>query len=248
MPHEEPQKALANQLTPNPQQEKLTYASLVAIQNSSFVALQPQGVKPPFYACGHHPMLVNLAQAVGVDQPFYKIDAYALLEQRLATGQPIDLHIEEMADHFVPQILASQANGPYYLGGGCEGALIAFEIAQQLESLQHKIAMLVIWDTPISSYWRNENGAYASIRRLSRLFSSGRPQLKRRLSRLLKKTTNTFTHATADQSRRIQVEKILFNIARKYLAKSYQRDIILFRASESDFKCLDATWGWGSAC
>src|SRR4051794_10605813 len=153
---EEPQKEPFDLITSPLQQEKITYSHFVAIQNSPFVAIQPHGVKPPFYACGHHPRLISLARTMGIDQPFYKMDAYAFLEERLAKDHGIDISIEEMADCFVSEILTSQRVGPYYLGGGCEGAIIAFEIARQLESRGHQIAMLVVWDTPITKYWRNE--------------------------------------------------------------------------------------------
>jgi thioesterase domain-containing protein/acyl carrier protein len=242
------QGAPFNQPAASPRRkEKITaYPSFVAIQNSPFVAIQPDGVKPPFYACGHHPRLINLARAVGIDRPFYKIDAYALLEERLGAGLAAEMSIEEMAARFVREILASQPAGPYYLGGGCEGAIIAFEIAQQLESLGRRVAMLIIWDTTASDYWPDEAARPAFVHRLRHLFSGGRDGLKRRLSFLLNKARSAFAPPGADLSgRRRQVEQVLMRTARAYEAKSYPGRITLFRASESDFGCPDPTLGWG---
>src|SRR5205085_8887786 len=53
---EEVQGGSFNQLTKKlRQQDKITFhQSFIAIQSSPFIAIQPDGVKPPFYACGHH--------------------------------------------------------------------------------------------------------------------------------------------------------------------------------------------------
>jgi thioesterase domain-containing protein/acyl carrier protein len=245
---EEAQGGSFNQLTKKlPQQEKITfYPSFTAIQSTPFIAIRPGGVKPPFYACGHHPVLTKLAQVVGVDRPFYKVDGYALLEERMGKGYDMDVRIEEMAARFVQEVLASQPVGPYYLGGGCESAIIAFEMAQQLESLGHRIAMLVIWDTPASKYWQNEGAPVVSIHRLHRLFSGGRVGLKRRLSSLLDRTSNAFITAGAwRSSHHTDIEKALTRSVKSYVAKSYRGRIILFRASESVFECPEPTLGWG---
>ena len=224
--------------------EKITYSSFLAIQNSPFVAIQPYGVKPPFYACGHHPRLISLARAVGSDQPCYKLDAYAFLEERLDNDRGIDLPIEEIADYFVSKILTSQGAGPYYLGGGCEGAIIAFEIAQQLESRGHQIAMLVLWDTPIPAYWPDESARQPTVRRIRNLFSGGRVKFKSRLSVVIKKARNAFTHAEARSSDQSYLEQALMRAARNYEPKSYEGRIILFSASESHFECSEPTLGW----
>ena len=224
--------------------EKITYSSFLAIQNSPFVAIQPHGIKPPFYACGHHPRLISLAQAVGSDQPYYKLDAYALLEERLANDHGIDLPIEEIAHYFVSKILTSQKVGPYYLAGGCEGAIIAFEIAQQLVSGGHQIAMLVLWDTPIPKYWSDEAARQLTVRRLRNLFSGGRVEFKRRLGGVINKAKSTFSRANVRSSAQSHVEQVLMKAARNYEAKSYQGHITLFSANESDFECSEPTLGW----
>ena len=58
-----------------------------------------------------------MVDALGPDQPLYQIDAYALQEERLISDKPLFSTVQEMAIHFVSQIIAVQDSGPYFLGG-----------------------------------------------------------------------------------------------------------------------------------
>ena len=69
------------------------------------------------------------------------------LQPRSRAGYPI-LHtrIEEMAEFHIRTIRSVQPHGPYMLGGLCAGALIAFEIARQLQRDGEAIDMVALWD------------------------------------------------------------------------------------------------------
>ena len=41
--------------------------------------------------------------------------------------------VENIAAHYLDEILTVQRNGPYRLGGNCFGGLVAFEMAKQLQ-------------------------------------------------------------------------------------------------------------------
>ena len=47
-------------------------------------------------------------------------------------GQSLPASIEEMAAERLPLILEAQPEGPYLIGGHCNGALVAFEAARKL--------------------------------------------------------------------------------------------------------------------
>jgi thioesterase domain-containing protein/acyl carrier protein len=115
--------------------------------SSAFVQLRP-GTKPPLFAAGSHPRYVDVARRLGSQQAFYRLDVYGLQNERVEAGAKPFTRIEDMAATYVADILRVQPNGPYYLGGGCEGSYVAFEIALQLQRLGHDVGCLVMWLAP----------------------------------------------------------------------------------------------------
>jgi thioesterase domain-containing protein/acyl carrier protein len=125
-----------------------TAAAPAAGGEESFLVLQRGGDRTPFFAGGSHPRYRELARQLGSGQPVYQLDIYALLSQRLSQGQPMYETIEEMAGDYVRQIQSVQPEGPYRIGGGCEGAYVAFEAALQLQKQGHKVERLILWIPP----------------------------------------------------------------------------------------------------
>ncbi len=140
------------------------------------VPLAPRGAMPPFFAGGSDPRYVDVARGLRPDQPFYRLDVYALQEQRLASGQKLYGKIEEVAAHMIEEMRAVQPQGPYYLGGGCEGGIVAFEMARQLQKQGEKVACLLIWVVAAPHAWKPPSIRYAAlrlIRQLRELLSKG---------------------------------------------------------------------------
>ena len=112
---------------------------------SSLVAIQPGGSKPPLFCVHAHGGDVlfyrDLATYLGADQPFYALQA-----QGLDGTRPRHTSIPEMARHYVQEIRTLQLAGPYFLGGFCMGARIAFEMAQQLQAQGQDVALLAMLD------------------------------------------------------------------------------------------------------
>jgi oxalate---CoA ligase len=50
----------------------------------------------------------------------------------------------ETAKSYVPHLVAAQPSGPFRLGGFCNGGLLVWEIAHQLESLGHSVEFIVV--------------------------------------------------------------------------------------------------------
>lgn len=122
------------------------------------VAIQPSGTRPPFFcmhgAGGNVLIYRELARHLGTDQPFYGLQA-----QGLDGRYPPLTRIEDMAALYVKHIRKARPHGPYFLGGYCMGGTIAFEVAQQLQSIGEQIALLAMFDTmdwskiPLPSFW-----------------------------------------------------------------------------------------------
>ncbi|MCP4049834.1 MAG: SDR family NAD(P)-dependent oxidoreductase [bacterium] len=73
---------------------------------------------------------------------------YAIQARGLMDNSPPDKTIEEMAERYISSIQEIQPQGPYFLCGLSMGGTIAFEIARQLQSKNHKTAMLALIDSP----------------------------------------------------------------------------------------------------
>ena len=108
---------------------------------SSLVPIQPHGNKRPLFCMhgglGNVLFYRHLSNHLGSDQPVYGLQAKGLTE----TEEP-SASIEEMAAAYIKEIQSVQPHGPYYLTGYCFGAIVAFEIAQQLLRAGEKIAFL----------------------------------------------------------------------------------------------------------
>ena len=108
----------------------------------SLVPLQPIGAKPPLFlvhACnGEISIYRLLALHLGLDRPVYGLQAQGLDGKQLP-----DDRVEAMATHYIKEIQSIQPTGPYFLGGKQVGALVAFEIAQQLVSQGQQVELVV---------------------------------------------------------------------------------------------------------
>ncbi|MCT7951982.1 amino acid adenylation domain-containing protein [Ancylothrix sp. C2] len=113
---------------------------------SSLVAIQPQGSQIPFFCIhavgGNVLSYYELASYFAPDRPFYGLQA-----RGLDGKEPPLRRIEDMAAHYIKEILELQPQGPYILGGHCMGGLIAFEMAQQLVKAGHKVDLVAMFDT-----------------------------------------------------------------------------------------------------
>lgn len=112
---------------------------------SPLVLLQPLGTQTPFFCvpglAGNVLYLRKLAEYLGTHQPFYGLQA------RGSDGREASFnHVEEMAAYYIQAIQTIQPQGPYYLGGHSFGALVAFEMAQQLIARGQTIALLALID------------------------------------------------------------------------------------------------------
>jgi amino acid adenylation domain-containing protein len=110
---------------------------------TTIVAIQPLGSRRPFYCV--HPAggsvfcYATLSRYVGLDQPFYGIQAPDLSHTPETT-------IEELAARYVADLLCMQPEGPYQIGGWSVGGVIAFAMAQHLVAQGHEVSRLIILD------------------------------------------------------------------------------------------------------
>ncbi len=112
----------------------------------SLVPLKPTGGRPPLFVIaagdGNIVGFGPLARHVSAEQPLYGLQPSGLDGRR-----PLDRGVAEMATRYLEAIRRVQPHGPYLLAGRCNGATVAYEIAQQLHAAGEDAPLLVALDS-----------------------------------------------------------------------------------------------------
>jgi surfactin family lipopeptide synthetase A len=112
--------------------------------------IQAGGNRPPFFAAvlaGTNALgYIPLSKHLGKEQPFYTLQTPGPGPHR--TKRPYSQQeYEQVASEYIRAMREIQPEGPYHIGGTCEGARIAFEMARILESQGQTVEMLAVIDT-----------------------------------------------------------------------------------------------------
>ena len=110
---------------------------------SSLVPVQTSGEKVPFFWIHGDSSNAHLPAHLGPDRPLFA------LEHQSLDGRPaLHLEVEAIANHYLSEVRAIRAHGPYLLGGYSFGAAVAFEMARQLTIEGDEVALLFMLDPP----------------------------------------------------------------------------------------------------
>jgi len=113
-----------------------------AVDRSAIVGVQTDGKLSPFFFL-HGDFVegglycIKMARQIGADRPFYAIDPHGVHDQPPHS-------IEEMAAARLELVRSVRKKGPYILGGFCNGGLVAFEMARQLEAAGETVSSLIL--------------------------------------------------------------------------------------------------------
>jgi len=112
------------------------------------IAIQVSGTLPPFFFLhgdwiGGGFYCLDLARSLGSEQPFYVLEPY------MFANLPVPPSLEKVAAAHIESMRAVQPEGPYYFGGFCNGGLIAFEMARQLQAVGEVVALLLLVDPAV---------------------------------------------------------------------------------------------------
>jgi len=115
---------------------------------ASLIEFRRSGSRPPLFfvhavggeALGYR----TLAQLLGAKQPFYGLQARGLDGRQ----EPLS-KMETIASHYLEEVLSVRPEGPFLLGGYSFGAIVAFEMAQQLHARGHETVLLAIVDQEV---------------------------------------------------------------------------------------------------
>lgn len=120
----------------------------IASRRERVTAIQTGGSKRPyFYLHGEWRdkafYCYPLARALGADQPFYVLEPYTF------EGLRVPPTLETIAAAHIELLRSIQPEGPYLLGGWCNGALVAYEMARQLHAQGQAVDLLVLMDSMV---------------------------------------------------------------------------------------------------
>jgi NADPH:quinone reductase-like Zn-dependent oxidoreductase/thioesterase domain-containing protein/acyl carrier protein len=236
------------------------------------VKIQSGGSKPPLFCLhslgGQVMYYSQLARCLGPDQPVYAIQQ---LRPCTEVHKP-NASVEAIAASYVKELLAVQPEEPFLLAGHSFGGIIAFEMARQLMSQGHRIALLTIidssphartsWNTRrirnfvlnlILWLWygilpRTPHQHYKAFMRLFR-------RVKRKIAKLLgRPPAKSLEEEVAEQFAVFQVPERVRAVCEgnflaylKYRPPSYAGQVLLFRArAQPIFGEHNPDMGWGS--
>lgn len=103
------------------------------------VGLNVDGDRPPLFWClQRYQELTQMARYLGQDQPVYGMRSGNRV--MIKTQDNINL----LANFYVDEILAVEPNGPFRIGGNCQAAEIAFQMAVELKRRGYEVALLIL--------------------------------------------------------------------------------------------------------
>jgi amino acid adenylation domain-containing protein len=238
---------------------------------SSLVALRSSGPKPPLFCAApvggnvlsYHDLMNHLDPEI----PIYGLQAIGL-----DGTQTVHRNVNEIATHYINEILSVQAEGPFYLSGSSFGGLVAYEMAQQIHDLGKPVALVVMFDAygpnypkRLPSTSRLRRKVFKYLRRIDTHLSNLRytdwqgrvnyirvklPKLYNRVTRRVRDRVDQVMHPVPSQLRRVRSANM--NAARR--KKRYMREerrfdgrLVLFRAQKQPLGIYpDPKLGWGT--
>jgi len=212
--------------------------------------IQAGSDKAPFFAAvlaGVNSLgYVPLAKHLGADQPFYTLQSPGPGPR--SSGKPYTTQeYEAAATEYVRAMRTIQPHGPYYIGGTCEGARIAFEMTRILESEGETVDLLAIIDTWVVENTQNRSlwkiyYYYDKMRRLSSQPWSSR------MAAVQKAVRNRLKWWTGSKSAPLKSEWIqTYWPGENFVPAQVRSTITVFKIPKQPFYYRpDPLLGWGS--
>jgi thioesterase domain-containing protein/acyl carrier protein len=127
-----------------------------SISSPYVISIQPEGTKPPLFAIITPTMYGTIARHLGNTQPVIGLQLFN------PAKRPELKHsrLEDVAGEYVKLICEIQPQGPYAVIGWCVGGVLAFETAQQLVQMGHKVSFTGIIDGWAPDYIRRRGAAW----------------------------------------------------------------------------------------
>jgi len=185
--------------------------------------------------------------------------------------QTVHRNVNEIASHYVKEVLTLDTGEPYYLAGSSFGGLVVYEMAQQLHDLGKRVALVAMFDAygpgyprrlPSTSRLRRKIFKY--LRRIDTHISNMRytnwqgqmgylrvkiPKLYNRITRRIKNKFDQILNPVPRQLKRVQAAHMGAARRKKRSMREQRRfggRLVLFRAAKQPLGIYpDPNLGWG---
>ena len=132
-----------------------TWPGRRATPASLIVSLNEAGTRPGFFFCLQSRKALNsLTRYLGPDQPVHAMRSGF----RVITYT--DENVGLLAEHYASEMVALQPDGPFVLGGSCQGSRIARAIASELRERGRDVSLLILLEPRTFPRW---NGRVALV-------------------------------------------------------------------------------------
>jgi amino acid adenylation domain-containing protein len=199
-----------------------------------FFAIVPPGEEALGYAI--------LARYMGKQQPVFKIQGHSPITngKRPYTSE----EMEALTEEYVAAIKTVQPQGPYCLGGMCDGTHIAEQLVLRLEAQGDEVGFFAIFDTWVLQHsqrrWLWTLDCYRQ--RLRQMNSLGLAQQFSRLKRIGKRKVQTLIKQAAP---RTDWEETYW--PKDFVPARFHSPVIIFKRPKQPFYYIDdREMGWGS--
>jgi amino acid adenylation domain-containing protein len=160
-----------------------TNATALTVNGPAPASLSVAAPASALKAVSPEKVLVQIADG-GPGAPFFwvhgvggELFSYMQLSRHLAAARPVygfsadwsqsSGHaaptLEDMAAHYVSELRRVQPKGPYHLGGFCSAAMLALEMARQLEAVGERVGVLAALDYDVLPIDSSASGFGASL-------------------------------------------------------------------------------------
>ncbi|ALO10102.1 Peptide synthetase [Streptomyces venezuelae] len=242
----------------SPTIEKLAHRvdGAAATPASRLVRLHAAGAQSPVYCWpglgGYTMNLRHLAEEIGIDRPFYGVQAYGINR-----GEEPYATIREMAAADVAAIRRRQPKGPYTLWGYSFGARVAFESAHLLEAAGEQVENLFLIAPGSPKVRSSETGgaSYANPAFVTILYSVFAGEIDPTVTA---KDRETFVALVADRlpaldpdliARIVAIVEETFDFTytfKELTERQVTCPVTLFKAEGDDYSFLEDAKGWST--
>jgi surfactin family lipopeptide synthetase A len=212
------------------------------LRSRTIIEIQPKGLQPPLFWVRAGPRFRLLAEKLGDNQPFLGLDIPYADAIKLATPY----HLEDISAFLVRAMREVQPQGPYCLAGLCVNAVIAYEMARQLNQQGEGIALLALFDAHNQAFYKDplRDGRYTGRLKyhLSNIINSdvreGPAYIGARLNEMRRKLERTVwklssNHGPGSRAAKMHnADAVILPAFHRYEPGTYLGDLILFQSSD----------------
>lgn len=135
----------------------------------SLTPIKPGGNKMPLYLVHGEGLYTfsfkELASYLDDDQPVFGLQPWDLQK-----ASDVEITMEDIARHYVGEILKHNPNGPYAITGYSFGGYVAVEMERQLTALGKEVKLLGIFDTDAENAFYNKSWRETLPKKIRRQF------------------------------------------------------------------------------